>query len=158
MSNDVALREHVLALLGEEQAHAGFDKAAQKMPDELQGKRPEGSPHSPWELLEHLRITQWDILEFTRNPKHVSPDWPEGYWPKSSAPPDKNAWEKSAGAFRADLEAMKDLVRDKKNDLFARIPHGTGQTMLREALLVADHNAYHIGELVLLRRILGAWK
>jgi len=159
MSNhDTALREHVLALLGEEQAHAGFEKAAADMPFALQGKSPQGSAHSPWQILEHLRIAQWDILEFTRDPKHVSPKWPDDYWPKSPAPPDEHAWKKSADAFRADLDAIKALVRDSKNDLFAPFPHASGQTLLREALLVADHNAYHLGELVLLRRMLGAWK
>jgi len=114
-------------------------------------------PHTPWRLLEHLRIAQWDILEFSRNPKHVSPSFPDGYWPRSDAPPDAAAWDRSVAAFRADLKAMQDLVADPATDLFALLPHGEGQTILREALLVADHNAYHLGQLVMLRRALGAW-
>jgi hypothetical protein len=108
-------------------------------------------------LLEHLRIAQWDILEFSRDGRHVSPPFPEGYWPSGDAPPDEEAWERSVSAFRADLKAMEALVADPSTDLFAPIPHGQGQTVLREALLVADHNAYHLGQLVLLRRLLGAW-
>jgi len=127
------------------------------MPSSLQGKRPKGAEHSPWELLEHLRITQRDILEFTRNPKHKSPDFPKGYWPGSESPPNDKAWDNSVASFRADLKAMADLVADESTDLFAKIPHGDGQTVLREALLMADHNAYHLGELVLLRRMVGAW-
>ncbi|HMF78354.1 MAG TPA: DinB family protein [Bryobacteraceae bacterium] len=158
MEHDKALRDHLLYLLEDHGAHADFDQAVKDMPVHLRGKRPEGIPHSPWELLEHLRITQWDILEFSRNPKHVSPEWPAGYWPPSPEPPDENAWEKSAAAFRADLKAMAKLVANKSTDLFARIPHGDGQTILREALLLADHNAYHLGQLVLVRRLLGAWE
>ena len=109
-------------------------------------------------LLEHLRIAQWDILEFSRNAKHVSPDWPAGHWPKTEAPPDALAWNKSIQDFQADLKAMENLVANPKTDLFARIPWGEGQTILREALLVADHNAYHLGQLVDVRRWLGAWK
>ena len=158
MTEDAALREHLLALLEKEQAHAGFEKAVKDLPFELQGTRPPGSPHSPWELLEHMRIAQWDILEFVRNPQHVSPKWPAGYWPKSQNPPDEAAWQDSVAAFRADLESVKELVRNEGTDLFAPLAHGDGQTILREVLLVADHNAYHVGELVLLRRLLGAWK
>ena len=110
-----------------------------------------------WRLLEHMRIAQWDILEFTRDPKHVSPEFPAGYWPSAPAPAMEGDWDKSVEAFRADLDAMAALVANESADLFARIPHGDGQTILREALLVADHNAYHLGEFVLLRRLLGAW-
>jgi len=109
-------------------------------------------------LLEHMRIAQWDILEFSRDPKHVSPDWPAGYWPESPEPPNTKAWGKSLKTFARDLAAMKRLVVNPTTDLFARIPHGTGQTILREALLVADHNAYHLGQVIVLRRLLGAWK
>lgn len=155
---DRALREHLINLLRGGGAHAGFDKAVSRMPANLRGTKPAGVPYSAWELLEHMRLAQWDILEFSRNPKHVSPEWPDGYWPKSAAPPDESAWENSVKQFRADLHAMEKLVEDPGTDLYARIPHGEGQTILREALLVADHNAYHIGELVFLRRLLGAWK
>ena len=152
-----ALREHVAYVLGGGGAHAGFDQAVEKMPEPLRGVRPEGAAHSAWELVEHMRIAQWDILEFSRNSGYASPQWPEGYWPKSAAPPDPAAWDRSVTRFRADLKALRELVEDPATDLFARISHGDGQTVLREALLAADHNAYHIGELVLLRRLLGAW-
>jgi len=108
-------------------------------------------------LLEHVRIAQWDILEFSINPKHVSPDWPSGYWPTTDAPPSDEAWDKSIKDFRQDLQKMRDLISNPKTDLFAKIPHGTGQTILRQALLLADHNSHHLGQLVLLRRELGAW-
>ena len=124
----------------------------------LRGKKPAKFPHSPWMLLEHLRLAQWDILEFSRNEKHVSPKWPEGYWPKTAAPPNPAAWNKSVQQFRSDGKALQELVADPKTDLFARIPWGEGQTILREALLVADHNAYHVAQLVDVRRMLGAWK
>ena len=152
------LRQHLLELLQGGHAHAGFDAAVSGIPAGLRGKKPKGAPYTAWQLLEHLRLAQWDILEFSRDPKHVSPKWPEGYWPKTEAPPSAAAWDKSVRRFRADLKAMEKLVADPKSDLFAPFAHGDGQTLLREALLVADHNAYHIGQLVLLRRVLGAWK
>ena len=158
MDKDQALREHLLYLLRGGGAHLDFEAAVAGLPAELRGARPPGVPHTPWRLLEHLRIAQWDILEFSRNPKHVSPKFPEGYWPADDAPPDEAAWDRSAAAFRADLRAMCDLVADPSTDLFAPLPHGTGQTVLREALLVADHNAYHLGQLVVVRRALGAWQ
>src|SRR5438309_9794613 len=158
MNTDQALREHLLYLLRGGGAHLGFDAALADLLPQWRGARPPGIPHTPWRLLEHLRIAQWDILEFSRNPGHISPDFSAGYWPKENAPPDDSAWDRSVAAFRADLKAMQDLVVDPKTDLFARIPHGDGQTVLREALLLADHNAYHLGQLVLVRRLLGAWK
>jgi hypothetical protein len=157
MANDKALREHLLALMRGGHAHATFDAAVKGLPVALRGKRPKGAEHSPWEILEHMRLAQWDILEFSRDPKHVSPKWPEGYWPAKKAPASDAAWNKSLRAFRADLESMCQLVADDSTDLYAKIPHGDGQTILREALLVADHNAYHLGEMVLVRRLLGAW-
>ena len=156
--NDQALREHVLYLLREGGAHAGFEAAIKGLPVNMRGKRPKGAEHSLWQILEHMRIAQWDILEFSRDAKHTSPKWPEGYWPKSAVPPSANAWAKTVRAFREDLKSMCELVENPSTDLFARIPHGDGQTILREALLVADHNAYHLGEMVLVRRLLGAWK
>jgi len=156
--NDAALKEHVLYLLDGGGAHLDFEKAVAGIPAELRGAKPANIPHSPWRLVEHMRICQWDILEFSRNPDHVSPDFPDGYWPAGDAPPDDLAWDKCLSDFRDDLEAMRQLVRDESNDLFAEIPHGDGQTILREALLVADHNAYHLGQLVLVRRALGAWR
>ncbi len=157
MSHDQALREHVLDLLQGGGAHLNFDAAIADLPVKLRGAKTPGTPHTPWRLLEHMRIAQWDILEFSRNPRHVSPAFPEGYWPAGDAPPDEQAWDRCVTSFRADLQAMQDLVVNPATDLFARIPHGDGQTILREALLVADHNAYHLGQLVMLRRVLGAW-
>jgi hypothetical protein len=159
MSGDnlASLREHLLYLLRGGGAHLNFDQAVADLPPNLRGARPPGVPHTPWRLVEHLRIAQWDILEFCRNPRHVSPQFPKGYWPAGDAPPNDAAWDRSLNAFRADRKAMQDLVVDPTTDLFARIPHGEGQTVLREALLVADHNAYHLGQLVVVRRALGAW-
>jgi hypothetical protein len=158
MEKDKSLREHLLYLLKGDGAHLDFEAAIKDLPASLRGERPKGAEHSPWEVLEHLRIAQWDILEFTRNPRHVSPEFPGGYWPSTQAPLDEKAWDRSVEAFRADLNAMAELVANESIDLYARIPHGNGQTVLREALLVADHNAYHLGQLVLLRRLLGAWQ
>jgi hypothetical protein len=121
---------------------------------ELRGVKPEGAPHTPWQLLEHIRIAQWDILEFSKSGKHKSPKWPDEYWPKTAAPPTDKAWDKSVKQVMADLDAICDLVRDPKHDLTAQLPHGDGQTLLREVLLVADHNSYHLGQLVMVRRIL----
>ena len=154
MKSDKVLRDHLIDLLSGENAHAGFDSAVDGVPGAIRGVRPAGSPHSLWETLEHLRIAQWDILEFSRDPKHVSPEFPSGYWPKTAAPPSDADWTKSVKAFRNDLREMIALIKDESNDLFAPIAHGSGQTLLREALLVADHNAYHIGQFMLLRKVL----
>jgi hypothetical protein len=158
MSDSDALRKHVLELLKGKSAHADFDSAVSGFPLKLAREKLGGAPYTAWQLLEHMRIAQWDILEFSRNPKHVSPKWPEGYWPQTESPPTKTAWSKSVRDFHADLKAMMKLVADPAADLLAPIPHGEGQTLLREAMLVADHNSYHLGQLVLMRRLLGAWK
>lgn len=158
MSHDQQLRKQLVKSLDWNEAHADFSAAVKSLPHELQGKVPEGLAHSPWQLLEHIRIALWDILEFSRDPGHKSPKWPEGYWPKYPAPPSESDWEKSVKAIREHLQDMAELIEDPKNDLFAAIAHGDGQTLLRQALLIADHNAYHIGELVLTRQALGAWK
>ena len=158
MKDQTLLRQHVVNLLKGGEAHADFDAATTNLPAKLRGQRPKGAEHSPWELVEHLRIAQWDILEYSRDAKHKSPEFPAGYWPKSPAPPNEEAWEHSLKAFRKDLKALCDLVASESTDLLAPIPHGDGHTMLREALLAADHNAYHMGQLVLVRRLLGAWK
>jgi hypothetical protein len=152
-----SLRQHVVNLLTGKGAHADFETAIKDLPAAARGQRPKGAEHSPWEVLEHLRIAQSDILEFSVNPDHVSPEWPSGYWPKFQAPETDAEWDQSVEEFRRDLKRMCALVSSEDTDLFAKIPHGDGQTVLREALLIADHNAYHIGELVLLRRLLGAW-
>jgi hypothetical protein len=158
MTDSEALRQHLLDLLRGRNAHADFDSVMADFPSRLRGVKPPGAAHTAWQLLEHMRIAQSDILEFSRDGKHKSPPWPEGYWPKTEAPPAAASWNNSLRSFRADLKGMAKLVADKKTDLFARIPHGSGQTILREALLVADHNSYHLGQLVLLRRLLGTWK
>ena len=158
MTSDKPVRDHLAKLLEGGQAHVTFEAAVKGLPAALRGKRPKGAEHSPWEILEHIRIAQSDILEFSRDAKHVSPKWPDGYWPNSPKPPNEKAWAKTVRAIQADLDAMRKLVADDSTDLYAPIPHGDGQTILREALLIADHNAYHIGELVLVRRLLGAWK
>lgn len=157
MDAQKAVREHLLYLLRGGGAHLGFDQAVADIPPRLRGAKPPGVPHSPWRLLEHMRIAQGDILQFSRDPKHVSPAFPDGYWPAGDGPPNRTAWAKSVAAFRADLQAIAALVADRATDLFAPIPHGDGQTILREALLVADHNAYHLGQLVVVRRALGCW-
>jgi DinB superfamily len=147
----------MLDLLSGGGAHAKFEEVVSGIPPTLRGTKPAGFPHSAWMLLEHMRMAQWDILEFSRNPKHVSPDWPAGYWPQTEAPRSAAAWDKSVQQFRRDLRAMRELVESSKTDLFARIPWGDGQTILREALLIADHNAYHLGQMVDVRRVLGVW-
>jgi len=157
-SSDKILREQLVELLNGKSAHAGFDDIVKDMPEKLRGAKPTGLPHSAWMLLEHLRLAQWDILEFSRNPKYKSPKWPDDYWPKTAAPPSAAAWNKSIQQFRKDLKAMQDLVANPKTDLYTRIPWGDGQTILREALLVADHNSHHLGQLIDVRRLLGAWK
>jgi len=154
---DAALREHLVYLLKGGGAHVHFADAMEGFPEAKRGAFIAELPHTGWQLLEHLRIAQWDILEFSRDSKHVSPGFPEGYWPKTPVPPDAEAWNKSVKAFERDLQEMIALVKNTKTNLYAKIPHGDGQTILREALLLADHNSYHLGQLVDLRRALGAW-
>lgn len=151
-----SLREHLIANLDGENAHRNFDHILQGLPPGWRGERPDALPYSPWELLEHLRICQWDILDFCQNPDYVAPAWPDDYWPDAPAPPSGDAWSASISQFRDDLASLKTLIREV-DDLHAEIPHGDGQTYLREALLVADHNAYHLGQLVTVRRLLGRW-
>ena len=154
MNKDI--RELLARVLDWGHAHIRFDEAVKDFPPELRGVRPAGGPHSAWELLEHLRLAQWDILEFSRDANHVSPEFPKGYWPPAPEPPDAAAWDKSIAAFRTDLHALAAMAQDPAIDLVARIPHGDGQTVLREILLAADHNAYHLGQLMMVRRLLGA--
>lgn len=157
-NHEQILRRHLVELLVGGGAHVNFEDVVKDFPAKLRDKKPEKFPHTPWMLLEHLRIAQWDILEFSRNGKHVSGKWPDDYWPKKEAPPNAAAWNKSVQEFRRDLKAMQRLVANRKIDLYTKIPWGTGQTILREALLLADHNAYHVAQLVGVRRMLGAWK
>jgi len=154
MDNSDSLRQHLANLLTKASAHVEATTELKEFPAQLRGRKPEGAPYTPWQVLEHMRIAQWDILRFSMDSKHVSPKFPDGYWPKTAAPPSDAAWEGSVRQFLADLKEMSALVQDKKRDLFAPIPHGDGQTLLREALVVADHNSYHLGQLVLLRRTL----
>ena len=158
MNNDAPLRDQIRRLLDWDDAHAGFDKAIAGIPAEFQARQPEGVPYSPWQLLEHLRLAQRDILEFCRNPKYQELQWPEDYWPPSPAPPSPAAWDESIRQFRQDRQALQKLATDPQMDLGARIPHGQGQTYLRELVLAADHAAYHVGQLVIVRRLLGIWK
>lgn len=155
---DRALRDHLVKLLAWEDTHAGFEAAVARFPARLRGVRPQGLPYSAWQLLEHLRLAQRDILDFCRDPGYATPKWPDAYWPASPEPPSGKAWERSVAAVRADRAAMQELAADPKIDLLAKVPNGDGQTFLREVLLAADHGAYHVGELVALRRMLGAWK
>ena len=157
MSENDALRQHLLRMLDWQDAHATFDSAVEGMPWNMQGVRPAGLPYSAWELLEHLRFTQWDILEFCRNPAYQEPRWPDDYCPASPAPSRPEAWDESVEAFHADREALKQMAADPTLNLFGTIPHGSGQTYLRELLLVADHNAYHVGQIVAVRKLLGVW-
>jgi DinB superfamily len=154
MKTSDPLRQQLVDLLTKAEAHVDLEGVLKDFPRELRGKKPAGAPHTAWQLLEHIRLAQWDILEFSRNAKHKSPRWPDEYWPAAEAPPDNKAWDKSVQQTLADLKAMCALAADPGRDLFAKIPHGDGQTLLREALLVADHNAYHLGQLVMVRRIL----
>jgi len=156
VSQDQSLREHLLYLLGGGGAHVDFESVVKDFPVEKVNQKIEHLPYTAWAVLEHMRIAQWDILEFSRSAEYVSPKWPEGYWPSKDVVPDAAAWKKSVERFRADLKEMEALVADPKTNLFAPIPHGDGQTILREALLVADHNAYHLGVLVTMKRILEA--
>jgi hypothetical protein len=152
---DQSLRDHLLYLLRGGGAHISFDDAMGDWTLQLAGVKVANFPHTAWMLLEHMRLAQWDILDFSRDSKHVSPPWPEGYWPASAAPPDEKAWTASMSAFKKDLRTMARLVSDRRVDLYAPIPWGDGQTILREALLLADHNAYHLGQLVMLRKSIG---
>jgi len=158
MDHDKQLRQQLSKVLDWQEAHADLSAAVSGFPADLRGRVPEGLPHSAWQLLEHIRLALWDIVEFSRNPRHKSPEWPEGYWPKAAAPHNAAAWDHSVKSIRQHLDEMRELINDPKRDLFAPIPHGSGQTLLRQALLIADHNAYHLGQLVLVRKALGAWK
>jgi hypothetical protein len=157
MTNEDSLRQQLARFTDFGEAHVTSDAVLGELDFPLQGKRAQGLPHSPWELLEHIRITQHDILDFCVNPKYEEMQWPQDYWPKSAAPPAADSWKKSVAAFRSDRDALRELAVDSKIDLYAKIPHGDGQTYLRELILAQDHLAYHTGQLVLVRRALGAW-
>jgi hypothetical protein len=152
--NDQSLREQLISLLDGGNAHVSFDDFLKDFPVEKCGQRVAGLPYTAWQVLEHMRIAQWDILEFSRSADHVSPKWPKGYWPDEAHAGSKELWQETVAQFRSDLQAFEDLVRDASIDLFAQIPHGTGQTILREALVLADHNSNHLGALITIARIL----
>jgi uncharacterized damage-inducible protein DinB len=158
MNQETTVRRQVIKVLDWEDAHASFDAAVADIPPELRGVQPAGMPYSLWQMVEHMRLAQLDILEFCVNPNYVESKWPDDYWPSGPVPPADDAWDKSIKDFRRDNEALKKLAEDPKIDLFAKIPHGTGQTYLRELLLAADHNSYHIGQIIVLRRLLDIWK
>ena len=153
-SSDKDLRKHVLSLLSGRNAHIGFEDFIKDFPVDACGRKLEGLPYTSWQVLEHMRIAQWDILEFSRDASHKSPKFPKGYWPDPNEPGNAELWKNTVERFREDLKQMEDLVADQSIDLFAKIPHGKGQTLLREALLVADHNSYHLGALLVMSRIL----
>jgi uncharacterized damage-inducible protein DinB len=157
MAGDAPIREILGRSLAWEDAHVGFDRAIADIPPDLRGRQPAGIPYSAWQLLEHLRLTQHDILDFCRNPDYKELDWPADYWPSDPAPATAAAWDESIDRFRQDRAALQDLASDTKLELATRIPHGSGQTYLRELVLVTDHTAYHVGQLVLVRRLLGIW-
>jgi hypothetical protein len=152
----VSLRSHLANLLQMKGAHLNLEKALSGFPPALRGAKPNGAPHSAWQLLEHMRLAQEDILDFSRNPKYKEKTFPDDYWPAADAPPSDEAWEKSVAQFHKDLEEMRELIADTTHDLLAKLPHGSGQTLLREALIVADHNSYHLGQLMFLRKMLEA--
>lgn len=145
------------SLLNGGNAHADFDQAVKGVKHEILGKVPKGSAYSIWQLAEHIRIAQWDILEFSKNQDHKSPGWPEGYWPKDPEPPDSQAWKKTLDSIQADRKAFIALLHKAGTEIYKPFSHGEGQSLFREALVIADHNAYHTGEIILLRRILGDW-
>lgn len=157
-TEDRALRDHLAGLFFSENAHANIDSALKDFPFELTGTKPPNAPHSAWQLLEHLRLTVHDLLEFSTNSEYLEPKWPDDYWPKTEAPKDREEWDASVAAFRADSEAMGKLASDFKSNLYAQIPWGSGQTLLREILVAADHSSYHLGQIVYLRKLLGAWQ
>jgi hypothetical protein len=158
MTDDLTVREHVRRLLEWEDAHVSFDKAVAGIPVKLRGMKPKGLPHSAWQIVAHLRIAQEDILDFCRNPNYRELRWPQEYWPAAAAPPSASAWDTAVRRFRHDRKELQKLAMDTTIDLGARIPHGKGQTYFRELVLAADHAAYHVGQLVLVRRLLGIWR
>jgi hypothetical protein len=157
MSSDDIERQHLLQLLQGGSAHMTLDQAIDGFPPQAINSHPPNVPYSPWHLLEHIRIAQWDILEFVRDPDHVSPAWPEGYWPPEGEEADGSCWQQTIQALRSDMEALEVLVQDPARDLYADLPHAPGYTILREILLVADHNAYHLGEFAILRQVMDTW-
>jgi hypothetical protein len=152
-----AVREQLIALLTGSNAHQSFEDAIKELPSELRGVKPDKLPYSIWQLVDHIRIAQWDILEFSRDAGHQSPPWPSGYWSEEVAPANEAAWQQALEQIRQDRDAFVGLLHDPERNLYAPFKHGNGQNLLREALLVADHTAYHVGEIIIIRRLLDAW-
>jgi hypothetical protein len=157
MDTQKIVRKQLLELLGGGHAHMSFDEAVDRFPMQVINTTPPGSGYTPWRLLEHMRIAQWDILEFVRNPQHVSPPWPVGYWPAEGESADPQKWEQTLQGFRADRQAMQELVANPETDLLGDLPHAPGYTILREVLVMADHNAYHMGEFAMMRETMHTW-
>ncbi len=156
--DDKIIRQHLIELLQGGSAHTSLDEALKNLPPDVRDSKTGAIPYSIWELAEHIRISQWDIVEFSRNPNHTSPDWPDEYWPSESSPESDNVWNASIEAIHIDLQDMVEMVLDPQNNLLKPFSHGNGQTLMREALLLADHNAYHLGQIILIRKLLGNWK
>src|SRR5579863_2947119 len=152
------MRRQLLNYIQDRHAHASFDEAIKAFPVKLINAKPEKIPYTFWALLEHIRISQNDILDFIQNPDYQDKDWPKDYWPSKKAKANKKIWDKTIAGYKKDLKALEKMFGNPKTDLLAKIPHGQGQTIFREALLVIDHNAYHIGEFILMRRALNIWK
>jgi DinB superfamily len=157
MDSDTVVREQLRELLEGGDAHMTFDEAVANFPRDHMNTKAPNVPYTPWHLLEHIRLAQWDIIEFIRNPHYVSPPWPEGLWPAENVQADDVAWEKTIASYRAGLQSLLEMVADPTVNLYAPIPHGDGQSILREILVVSDHNAYHIGEFATLRQVMGIW-
>lgn len=157
MRTDQIMRDQLLALLSGSHAHMEFDQAVAEFPLDYINRKPPNVPYTPWHLLEHMRLTQWDILEFIRNPDHVSPDWPTGVWPSPEAQADAAQWQQTIAAFRADLKALEELVANSETDLFTPLPQGLPYTVFREIMVIANHNSYHIGEFAILRQVMNTW-
>ncbi len=157
VDSQTVIRRQLLAQLRSEQAHMGFNEAVKDFPMSLINTRPPNVPYTCWHLIEHLRLTQWDILDFIRNPGYVEREWPKDYWPDPASQATPAQWEESVAGWRKDMKDLEAIASDPATDLYSPIPHGQGQTIFREILLVADHNAYHVGELGILRQVLNAW-
>jgi len=151
------LIENIVDLIEKGNAHVSLDDALENIPFALLGEKPGSLPYSIWQIVEHIRIAQWDILEFSRNAKHISPQWPDGYWPKEPVPKSKDAWNKCIEQIDADRKSFIELIKNAGDNLYEPFDYGTGQSLLKEALVLADHNSYHTGEIIIIRRLLNAW-
>ena len=159
MVQEQQLKKHLSTLVSGKGAHADFDTAVKGISSDHYGAEVKGLPYTLWQIVEHMRLSQNDILDYMRNPDYKERSWPEGYWPKEGKPPKKDSWDQSVKSIKKDLREVKTIIENPKTDLFAQVPHGEkGHTILREVLLIADHNAYHVGQIIVIRRLLGDWK